>query len=345
MIFTLCLSLSGAIEQPASPGTDPDVVYAPLAVADARARTWEWLEAQSPGDSALRTAVEPLWQFPSGTVSAEQTFDAVLQTFYLADAQTRELVDACLARPAWLVPRTFAALDSQHKGPFYEHNVLYFYARYLAVGGAHEAALAHFERIDHGQLVDPAGSLFYRAVCEHALLRKEAGLKTLAALLDNTQGVTQRHRVLGDLMRSDLEAVEEKSLGEVARQMKDVRQRLSLGHSGARVQDVERRIVETLDELIKKLEEQQQSSSSSSGGSGSPQSGQPSSPMQDSQIGGTKGPGEVDKKELEEGEWGGLPEKEAADAKNLINRQFPAHYRQAVEAYLKRLADRPAPPR
>ena len=41
--------------------------------------------------------------------------------------------------------------------------------------------------------------------------------------------------------------------------------------------------------------------------------------------------------------WGNLPDRAQATAKEMINRQFPAHYRQAVEEYLKRIAQRPAP--
>ena len=65
--------------------------------------------------------------------------------------------------------------------------------------------------------------------------------------------------------------------------------------------------------------------------------------MKDSQVGGLKGPGNVDSKRFRaQANWGTLPEKEQAKAKNLINRNFPAHYRQAVEEYFKKLADRDA---
>ena len=43
--------------------------------------------------------------------------------------------------------------------------------------------------------------------------------------------------------------------------------------------------------------------------------------------------------------WGNLPPKAQAAAKNMLDRQFPPHYRQAVEEYLKKLADREAPKR
>jgi hypothetical protein len=163
-------------------------------------------------------------------------------------------------------------------------------------------------------------------------------------LLTDTEAVPQRYRAVAELMVADLEQLKEQSLGEVARQMKDVRRRLDLGHSGPRVQRVEERIITTLDELIKKLEEQQGGGGGGGNSQGQPKSNQPSSPMQDSQIGGQTGPGEIDRKDLGGiDHWGELPDKKKADAKNLINRQFPAHYRQAVEEYLKKLAERTAP--
>ena len=58
---------------------------------------------------------------------------------------------------------------------------------------------------------------------------------------------------------------------------------------------------------------------------------------------GATAPGDVDKKKLSNrAGWGALPPKEEARAKNLINRNFPSHYRQAVEEYFKKLASRRA---
>ncbi len=322
------------------------VVYAPLSAAEAKAKSLAWAEEHAALDDSLRQAIEDVWQSEPLESSADARFNAVMQTFYLADGDVREMVDTCLERPAWELPSSFAALDAAEGSPFYEHNVKFFFARYLAVAGAYDEALALFDQIDPAELADPAACLFYRAVCQHGLLLKEEGLKTITLLLEQTENLPVRYRSLASLMQADLQQVEEKSLGEVARQMKDVRRRLSLGHGGPRVQEVEEKIIATLDELIEKLESQQGSSSASAGGQGSPQGSPSGNPMQDSRIGGGKGPGDVDPKDLGHGDnWGGLPDKAETDAKNLINRQFPQHYRQAVEEYLKKLAERTAPQR
>jgi hypothetical protein len=341
LLFCPGVSVTHADDATAATST----VYAPMSVDQAHALTQQWLEEIAVADEQLLEAIAPLWVFDSESPTLDRRFEAVLQSFYMADPEVRELVDACLSEAPTIIPRSFAALESESRGEFYLHNLRYFYARYLAVGRVYDEALELFELIDPAQLVDPAGCLFYRAVCQHALLQKEPGLKTIKLLLSNVEALPARYRAVAELMQADLEALEEQSLGEVARQMKDVHRRLDLGHSGPRVQRVEERIISTLDELIKKLEQQQ--GGGGGGGSGQQDSSQPpSSPMEDSQLGGQKGPGEVDRKDLgETDKWGGLPEKEKAEAKNLINRQFPPHYRRAVEEYLKKLAERTAPQR
>ena len=56
---------------------------------------------------------------------------------------------------------------------------------------------------------------------------------------------------------------------------------------------------------------------------------------------GATAPGEVDKKDIgNKSGWGTLPPKQAAEAKNVINRNFPSHYREAIEQYFNAISDR-----
>lgn len=314
-------------------------LYAPPGVEEARAACLAWLKSAGHDDPELLAAVEEMWKF-EGTPTAPERFDAVMRTFYLADAGVRALVDVSVIGG----PRRaadLAVLNSRADSPFFINNVRLFYARYLAVSTLYEEALELFHGIDVAHVADPATCLFYKAVCEQHLLLKEEGLATLTNLLENTEDVPVRYSTVAELMRHDLQEVREKSLDEVARQMNDVRRRLSLGRAGEKVQRVEERIIATLDEIIEKLEQQQ---GGGGGGGSSNQGGQPSNPADDSYVGGKKGPGEVDSKKIgHKDNWGELPEKDQTAAKNMINRQFPAHYRQAVEEYLKKIAQREAP--
>ncbi|HTN75642.1 MAG TPA: hypothetical protein VL096_10370, partial [Pirellulaceae bacterium] len=88
---------------------------------------------------------------------------------------------------------------------------------------------------------------------------------------------------------------------------------------------------------IKQLEDQQQqqqaSAASSQGGS------KPASPLEDSQAAGTRGPGNVDPKKLENhGAWGNLPPKDRQEALQQISKELPAHYREAIEEYFRKIA-------
>jgi hypothetical protein len=323
-----------------------DEVYAPLSVDAARTAAIQWAQLRPDYGPDALPLIEQAWVFQASPPPPADRLDAVLRTFYLVDPDVRTLVDACTSLTQPTAAMDSPALHTSADQPFYSHNIRAFYGRFLAVMRAYDEALDVFSDVDPAQLVDPASYLFYRAVCEHALLRREEGLATLTKLLDQTEQVPVRHKTVAELMRHDLEGLKEKSLGEVARQMKDVERRLDLGHAGQRVQRQGDRIIASLDEIIEKMEQQQGGGGGGGGSQGQPQGQQSSNPAEESYVGGVKGPGEVDPKSVgHEAGWGNLPEKEQAQVKNMLDKQFPSHYRQAVTEYLRKLAQRPAPAR
>lgn len=326
--------------------TAGEAVYSPMSVEAAHQAAMDWAAQQPEFRPEARELIDPLWNLPEETSTPAQRFDAALRTFYLVDPGARKLVDACVLQPGG-PPQSiaFPARPTGEAQPFFENNLRAFYARYLTVSQMYDEALAVFADIDPAHLVDPAAMLFYKATCEHILLRREEGLATIRTLQENTIPVPTRYATLAAMMKQDLEVVRPKSLDEVARQMRDVERRLALGHAGERVQQVEDRIVATLDELIEKMEEQQNGGGGGGGGGGNSQG----SPSRGGQSGAGQAPGrrpldEINRrpKGLEEG-WGKLPEKQQAEVKNMLDTQFPSHYRQAVAEYLRKLAQRPAP--
>ncbi len=69
-----------------------------------------------------------------------------------------------------------------------------------------------------------------------------------------------------------------------------------------------------------------------------------SSPAPDSRILGGKGPGQVDKKPLGAGSgWGDLPPKQRQEALQQIGKDYPAHYRDLIEQYFRKLASEGEP--
>ncbi|MDO4856535.1 MAG: hypothetical protein Q4A17_01150 [Thermoguttaceae bacterium] len=181
---------------------------------------------------------------------------------------------------------------------------------------------------------------FYRAVCEHQLFQKDACTKSLDqldALAEKPDfELPARFSALSRLMRKDLETLKDESLEMISRRMKGVERQLGHGNGDEKVQKSEEEIVEMLDSMIEELEEQarQQQKRMQS------RSLKPGKPMGDAKIAGGKGPGNVTRRDLDFSKaWGSLPEKEREEVLQQLGRDFPPHYRDAIEQYFKRMAE------
>jgi hypothetical protein len=151
--------------------------------------------------------------------------------------------------------------------------------------------------------------------------------------LQGEQTSPRRYVALARLMLEDLKGLQDDTLDHIARRMEDIRRRLDLGRAGPKVRSEEDGVVQSLDKLIKKLEDEQQEAN------GSPSSIRSSSPAKESQIIGGKGPGDVEKKKIGSGSgWGDLPPKEREAALQDVGRDLPSHYREVIEQYFRRLA-------
>lgn len=105
----------------------------------------------------------------------------------------------------------------------------------------------------------------------------------------------------------------------------------------ARVRDEEEDVIAKLDKMIEDLEKQRQESQQASGAANGTL--QPSKPADDSQAMGGTGPGNVDQKRLtNEDAWGNLPPKERQEALQQISKDLPAHFRDVIEEYFRKLA-------
>jgi hypothetical protein len=331
LVATFCIAMASA-------AWSAETRYAPLSSAETRLRIETWIKGRTTDAAAVAAAMQ---DWPDGSASAERLLVSALSAAGRVDADLgrfiRELeqgqftglvtIEEYLARP-----------DVE---PFLTANLRAYAGRRLAERRWYEEAVALLKDIDLAHAIDPAGVLFYRAVSAQAVLDIDGSLDSLDLLLNRTDRVPPRYSATATLMHAELSRLKEKSLAEIARLMAGSERLLDLGRAGERVQGVQERIVSELDELIKKIEAQQ----SGGGGSGSSSnSNESSNPADDSRVKGATAPGEVDKKKFsKEGQWGDLPERQQADAKNLINRNFPSHYRQAIETYFKKLAGRPAP--
>ena len=308
---------------------------APMPADSAKARTLDHIRRV---DARLVERAGQPWSEIDAEAEAGAVLAAAVQSLYLASEPTRELIELT-GRKRFDAAAMQPLLEKLDKsGPFVASNVRSWLGRQLATGGSVDEAALLLESVAVEEAIDPAAALFFRAVCEHAALEKEAGLQTIERLLNETERVPTRYRTVARLMRQDLEDLAENDMAEIAHDMKNVERRLQQGRSGEKTQEQEQRIIERLDQKIEKMQQQLQAMQ----GQGNPGDA-PENPADESRIGGSTAPGEVDEREIgRRAGWGNLPDKERTEAKNLINRQFPSHYRQAVEEYLKRLAERPA---
>jgi hypothetical protein len=213
-----------------------------------------------------------------------------------------------------------------------------YLARWMVQHGYYDEALEWTEGLDTKHVVAPEVLLFYRAIAHHRLVQPDEADAAISRLLQQEDKLPARFQKLADLMRQDLAGLQDESLDHISRRMADIRRRLAIGRSGQRVQGVENGVIESLDKLIKKVEDQlqQQQQSQSSGTPGGAPSG---TPMQDSQIAELKAPGDVERRDIGRGTgWGNLDEKDREKALQEIGREFPSHYREVVEQYFRRLA-------
>ncbi len=205
----------------------------------------------------------------------------------------------------------------------------------------YDEALPVIAEVDAISSVAPASLLFYRGVCYHALLMKTEALADLRRLMENPDDAPQRFVKTAQLMVADIRPMKPDSLDEISRMMTDVQRRLDLGRANEEVEQREQQIIDKLTKMIDKIEEQQQqqqqaASAGSSGSSG----GKPGGGMADSMADGNPlGKGDVDRKDVDQGPaWGNLPPAERHEAIQQISRDLPTHYRDAIEAYFRKMA-------
>jgi hypothetical protein len=214
-------------------------------------------------------------------------------------------------------------------------NLRLLVARRLVEARRFEDAAEVLKGLDAADVVDPAALLFSRAVAEHQLVRPEACAATAATLLENETLIPARYAAVARLMRSDIDGVKTGSLDDISRRMGNVGRRIELGQASRRTQELADEVVKSLDDLIKKAEDerdrQQPQPSGQAGGSGKP--AEQSRPLEG------KGEGKVERKNIGTGrDWGNLPAKARDEALQQVGKDFPAHYREIIEEYFRRLA-------
>lgn len=286
-------------------------------------------------DEAQQLKVDALWGDPNEPLESSQLLDRLAATLSIVEPRAAEVIAFCESTEPPLVVPQFALLDDESVAPLVRDNLRLLYGRWLSQQHLVDESLEYLGALEAEKVVDPVSLLFYQAVGQHRLLAKDECLATVTKLLENEEALPRRYRTLAKLMEADIRPLKTDSLDEIARMMDDVRRRLELARAGKTVRMQEEQVVAKLEKLIEELEKQQQQQQQPGNGGGS----QPSAPMQDSQAAKMHGAGEVDPKSLgKKDEWGNLPPKERQEVMQQIGRDLPAHFRETIEEYFKRLA-------
>lgn len=302
------------------------------------------LEEMKLPPAAIQVALRP---WPESEIGPQPALwlDALAESFRAASPELAEIVDQSLAQRKSLTIPTFESVEAESLPTFVKNHLRLLAGRWLAQHGYYDESLEMLEGLEANALIDPATLLFSTAAAHHQLLQKDECLTAVAKLLENEAAIPGRYRSLAHLMQADLQPLEADSLDETSRLMESVERRLGHARAGKRVRDEEDAVVAKLDKLIEELEkqrEEQQKQQQTGGASSQP----PSKPMQDSQAAGGKGPGNVDPKKLSSlGAWGNIPPKQRQEALQQLGRDLPAHYREVVEEYFRKLASEEKAPK
>jgi len=347
-LITAALAISVHMGAVASQGADmgPNREFArqsswkmPTA-AEVRERTWLWLATQGEIDPAVSAALGQQWDQAQENAARREWLDLVASTISQASARARALVANCgAARQTVALPDTAWLVDEQTPA-FERFNLRLLYGRWLVHETLYDEAAVQLEGLRPEDVVDPAGLLFYQSVVAHSSLQRTPGLAAIARLLENESQVPRRYVSVARLMQADLEGLKEESLDHIARRMEDIRRRLELGRAGPKVRSVEDGVIESLDKLIDEMQKQQDAAAAAAAAAGAPQGTiRPQQPAPDSMPMGGKGPGQVADKPVGKGDgWGNLPPKARQEAMQQIGKDYPAHYRDVIEQYFRKLA-------
>ncbi len=287
---------------------DPATVSAVKSAVDA------WLETENL-DANQRFTVETIWP-AEGAPANVDLLDRVATTIAIIEkGDVRGMVDFCRKGSDKPIARRFDFLQDEKLHPFVRNNMRLYYGRWLVQNELYDESVEHLSGLNAKDVVDPASLLFFQSVGFHRLLKKEDCLKSLGTLMENKNAIPRRYATVASLMSADIQPLKTDSLDEISRMMDDIYRRQRLYRAGTRVRTEEEDVIAKLSKIIKELEEKRKKKNGPGGL-------YPSQPMQDSKIGGGSGAGNVDR--------------EAAMAE-LVN-DLPAHYRDVIEQYFRKLA-------
>jgi len=306
--------------------------------AEVKARLDDYLAGKTL-DEAAKLKIEALWPDDAQPLDGGELLDRLTASLAVVEPKAAEVVTAVRQNSLALAAPKPALLADESLPPLVRDNLRLLVGRWLAQHDLVDESLEVLKDVGTDNVADPATLLFYQAVGQHRLLKKDECLAAVTKLREREDELPRRYVTLARLMEADIKPLKEDSLDEIARMMDDIRRRLALARAGKVVRDEEDSVVAKLEKMIDDLEQQRQMRQRQRQQARNRGGRQPNNPMQDSQRAELKGAGEVDPKNLGKRDgWGNLPPKERQEVLQQIGRELPAHFRETIEEYFKRLA-------
>lgn len=315
----------------------------PMPAADARAKAEAYLKAAGRHDAER---VAGIWAKTDLTL-----LDKVADTLAIGSADAEALVKEARRTDAPAAATVPAFLKDAKLDSFARANLSLVFARANANKRAYEEALDALAGVAPEQVVDPAGYFFFKAVSEHATMKRDAALASIVRLRDDVTDSPDRYNRVGLMMIADMLAwnPDPKDFTNISRLMDNSGRRLDLSRPGEKTQDIQKRIVFRLDELIKEAESKCKSGQCNGGNC--PNGGKPgdklanggtltpSAPAADSTIMGGAGAGKVDDRKLREAaeQWGTLPPDRREALVQELTRDLPQRYKPMIDEYFRSL--------
>ena len=330
----------------------------PMTPAEAKAKAGAWLKGVGKFDAG---EFEKVWAKADLSI-----LDKVADSLAQGHPDFKAVLEAVRDPQTPAPPEVPAFLKDAKADPFFRANAALAFAKYackkvsvrevldkdsgvkvtkIVEAGAYEEAVEALNAAPGDASVDQASFFFFKAVAEHATMKRDAALVSIGRLRDVTE-TPERYMKVSLLMLEDMFgwSPDPKDFTNIERLMDNSGRRLDLTRPGEKTQDIQKKIVFRLDEVIKDLEQKCKGGPGFGKGPPKPGSqpgaGAPNSPMEDSTtVTGQGGPGKVDEKKLREyaQNWGTLPADKRAAIVEEINRDLPAKYKPVIDEYFKSL--------
>ena len=308
----------------------------------AKAKAAAWLKSVGKYDEA---AFNKVWADEKRTV-----LDRTADSLALGNSEVAALL-ANVRKPDAAAPAEVpAVLKDDKQDNFFRTNVVLAFAKAAANKKVYEEALEALKSVNPEFAVDPASYFFFKAVSEHATMKKDAATGSIVKLLDDVADSPSRYTMVATLMFFDMEgwSPDPKDLMNIERLMDNSGRRLDLARGGEKTQDIQKKIVFRLDEIIKELEAKskpgQCNGGNCPGGGDKPgtkpgNTVNPNAPAQDSVIMGGSGAGKVDEKVLRQvaEQWGTMPAEKRAKVVQELTRDLPPKFEPMIKNYFEAL--------